>query len=235
MTADGHRADRELLEALQELFDADDPADGIDRHDGYGRDYRVTGVRLVPSDDGFDDLEVTVAHGSEVVVSRVLFDRAWREASGLVDVRSCAAYVVDTWQHCPGGQARTGSAPRQAAADTVGLWRGLQEALVRDHASVNQVGHGRTELVEEDGEIVTIHLTAQQWRAFVDDCEAAAESDSGEDAWRAGDGLSIALGELDELIGSRWDDEEHIVFFRGRLWQSVRPELPPVRSRLSPI
>ncbi|MFC5678205.1 hypothetical protein [Aeromicrobium endophyticum] len=224
----------ELLSALQRLFDADDPSDGIDRHDGYGRDYRVVGLRVVPSDDGFDDLEVSVLYGGQAVTARLLFDRAWREASGLVDASSCAAYIVGTWQGARSGEARPPAPHRQAASDTTGLWRTLQQSLVRDYVNVNQVSHGRVEVVDEDGEIVTIHLTPQQWRDFVDQCEAFAERDSGEDAWGAGDGLAIALGELDELISSRWDDEEHIMFFRGRPFQSVRPELPPLRSRLLP-
>jgi hypothetical protein len=228
------RSDRELLEALQRLFDAEDPSDGIDRHDGYGRDYRITGLRLVPSDDGFDDLEVTVRYGGQVLTARVLFDRAWREASGLVDATSCAAYVVGTWQVARSGEARPPAPHRQAASDTAGLWRTLQQALVRDYVNVHQVSHGRVELVDEDGEVVTIHLTPQQWRDVVEECEAAAESDSGLDARRSGDGLAIALGELDEQIGSRWDDEEHIVFFRGAFHSSVRAELPPLRSRLMP-
>jgi hypothetical protein len=232
MTSSG--TDRELLAALQQRFDADDPSDGIDRHDGYGRDYGITGLRVVPSDDGFDDLEVTVRHGGEVVRARVLFDRAWREASGLLDAASCAAYVVGTWQGARGGGARPPAPHRQAASDTMDLWRTLQQSLVRDYVNVHQVSHGQVELVDEDGEVVTIHLSPQQWRDFVDDCEAAAGSDSGDDAWGSGDGLSIALGELDDLISSRWDDEEHIVFFRGRPFRSVRSELPPLRSRLLP-
>lgn len=224
--------DELLVQQVQAVLDANDPSDGIDRHDGYGRDYRLTDLRLVRSDDGFDDLEVTVRHADGVQVRRMLFDRAWRESSGLEDAVSCAAYVAARWMVSRSGQVSDPRPLRQATAGTDELWRALEDALARGYAGVNRVGHGRLEVVEEVGEIVTIHVTPQQWRRYVDDCEGTAEQDFGEDAWRAGDGLVIALDSLDELLGSRWDDEEHVVLFRGDLHASVRPELPPVRSML---
>jgi len=110
------------------------------------------------------------------------------------------------------------------------LWRVLVDSLGRDYAGVDHVGPGRLEVIDEDGEIVTIHLTPQQWRSLVISAEHIAVTDSGEDAWGPGDGPSIAYGDLEEQIDSRQDGELHVVLHGGSLHQSVRAELPPVRG-----
>lgn len=49
--------DDDFIRELQAIFDANDPADGIDRHAGFGSEVRITGLRRV--DDGdFPELEV---------------------------------------------------------------------------------------------------------------------------------------------------------------------------------
>ena len=51
-------SDDAFVRDLQAIFDANDPADGIDRHDGFGTHVRITGLRQV--DDGdFRELEVS--------------------------------------------------------------------------------------------------------------------------------------------------------------------------------
>ncbi len=198
--------DDALVRALQELFDADDPSDGLDRSDGLGEDYQIASLRRVPSDDGFDDVEITVVVGTQSVVSRLLFDRAWREASGLDDVGSYAAFILARWRAAlVDDDARP--APSVEVVD-------LEEALRRPSRSVTRTSTGVLEVVDDGGDRVSVHVTPQQWRDVVR---------------RHGDGV---VDTLHEMIDSRWDDENHIVHFRGGLHRSVRPELPPVRSTL---
>jgi hypothetical protein len=205
--------DDELVDALRAIFDAEvGVADGDDE----GRDRRIVGLRVVPGDDGFDDLELTLEVDGETVVSRVLVDRAWRAESGLTDPDAYAMFVRARW--------RAGIVASDDADHAIGrrgpgqdeLWRGLERALRVDAAGVTRVGHGAWEVVESDGDPFTVHVTPQQWRGFAAGREQAA------------------LDALDDVISSRWDDEEHIVFFRGSFHPSVRVELPPLRSRLSP-
>lgn len=96
------------------------------------------------------------------------------------------------------------------------LWSRLEASLAHDHAGVTRIGHGALEVVDEEGEIVTIHVTPQQWRAVVARCE---EGD--------GDGATIAYATLDEQIASRRDDEQHVVFLDGRFHRSA---VPPDRA-----
>ncbi|MET0467443.1 MAG: hypothetical protein ABWZ87_01750 [Aeromicrobium sp.] len=234
--------DDELVAALQAIFDAAVPPDGIDRSNGYGDDYRIESLRIVASDDGFDDLEVTVHFRRKLLshrrnaVARLLFDRAWREASGLTDPLSCAAHVVDRLPLSIMDSHASGDSKHRAAAessvpDVDASWQALLGALREQESEVGEADD-HISVSDAGDEPVLVHVTPEQWRAYVVDCEVAAREDSGEDALQAGDGPAEAYFQLDELIGSRWDDEQHIVFFRGRLHQSIRAELPPVRSTI---
>ncbi|MCD9198570.1 hypothetical protein [Aeromicrobium wangtongii] len=215
--------DGELIEALQAIFAGDGPADAIDRSDGYGERYRIEAVRLVPSDDGFDDLEVTVRFlcrpvwRRRTVVARLLFDRAWREASDLLDPASCAAYVLARWRFSQvrpeSLRARRRRRSAEAAVPGIGVcWQQLLGGLRRPGVEVTE-DDGLIRLTGAGDDTVQVHVTPQQWRAHLADAPDA-------------------LSQLHEQIGSRWDDEHHIVFFRGRFHQSIRAELPPVRSML---
>ncbi|MCW2770052.1 MAG: hypothetical protein JWR27_1485 [Aeromicrobium sp.] len=189
--------DADLARTVQAIFDADDPADGLDRSDGLGEDHHVESLRIVPGDDGFDDLEVTIVGGGRVV-RRLLFDRTWRAESGLVDPHACAAYVVAKWRSSRLDRVR----PTYAELE-----------LRRRHAGAGRTRTGVLEAVGEDGKPFFVHVTPQEWRQF-----AAGRPDP--------------VADLEKWIGARWDDEAHIVFFRGSFHCSVRAELPPVRSRL---
>lgn len=204
----GGTDDHELVRAVAAIFAADDPADGLDRSDGFGEDYVVTSLELVPGEDGFDDVAVTVAVGCQTVVARLLFDRAWRQESGLDDPTAYAAYVVARWRTA----LVDDDAPRADAPVLVDHDE-LEALLAASNAGVTRTRRGQLEVVDDEGEVFTLHATARQWRAF-----AAGRLDP--------------VGDLEELIGSRWDDETHIVFFRGTFHRSIRPELPPVRSML---
>ena len=203
--------DDELLAELQTILDADLEADDE------GRDRRVTSMGVVQADDGFDDLEVTLVVDGRTVVSRLLFDRDWREESGLSDPSAYAAFVGARWQTgvvTPADDAQRAAGSSGASQDE--LWQALERALWVEAAGVNRVGHGAWEVVAKDGDPFTVHVTPAQWRRVA----------SGRD--------QEALDQLDHVIVSRWDDEEHIVLFRGAFHSSVRAELPPLRSRLSP-
>jgi hypothetical protein len=235
-------SDAELVSALQDIFDAETPPDGIDRSDGFGEDYRIESLRIVPSDDGFDDLEVTVRFPRRVlphrrtVVARLLFDREWREASDLDDAVSCAAYVMARWQSSVIAARSSTSARNRAAAeawvpDAGESWQTLLTPLRAERGDVTEQDGGIV-VPDDDGGTVTVHVTPEQWRSYVVESEAYARGDSGEDSLRPGDGPTEAYSQLAELIDSRWDDEHHVVFFRGGLHQSIRPGLPPVRSMM---
>lgn len=198
-------SDDELLAALREIFAAEIP--DVDRSDGYGDDHTFTGFQVARGADGFDDLVVTVDRGGETVTSRLLFDREWREASGLDDAHAYARFVVARW-----ADGVVVDAPDVVETAAPGAEH-LEDALRRAYGNVNRVRHGVVEVVEEDGEIFLLHATPQEWRRLV-----AVRPD--------------ALSLLDATIGSRWDDEEHVVIFRDGLHASVRAELPPVRSML---
>ncbi|KQX76289.1 hypothetical protein [Aeromicrobium sp. Root472D3] len=201
--------DDELVEALRAIFAADAVADGLDRSDGYGDEYRITALRVVRGDDGFDDLLLTVEDGHDTVTSRLLFDRAWRVASGLDDAGSYATFALARWRSSIVHETvEPGPRPPVDVPE-------VEEALRRSYGNANLVRHGVVEVVEDDGEIFLLHATPQQWRRFVS-------------------GRPDAMGALEEVVGARWDDEDHVVLFRGAFHSSIRPELPPLRSRLSP-
>lgn len=230
--------DAELVEALQAIFDSAEAPDGIDRSDGYGEDYRIESVRIMPGGDGFDDLEVTVRRRRGFLrrkrVARLVVDRAWREASDLGDPMSYAAYVVHRWrssQVTPDSlvMRRLRSAAEEFVPEPDICWRAMLHNLGASY-EVDERADGIA--VSDEGGTVLVHLTPEQWRSLVVEWEVASRADGGEDSRSSGHGPAEAYTRLDALIGSRWDDERHIVLFRGRLHLSIRAELPPVRSML---
>ncbi len=204
--------DDELVDALSAIFATDAVAGDLDRSDGYGDEYRVESLQVVPGGDGFDDLLVTVDDGGRTVTARLLFDRAWREASGLDDAAAYATFVLARWRSSlvdDSADAEQPVPPAPAAAPDLPV----EEVLRRSFGNANVVRRGVVEVVEEDGEIFLLHATPQDWRRFTS-------------------GRPDAMGQLEEVVGARWDDEDHLVFFRGAFHSSIRPELPPVRSML---
>jgi len=204
--------DDDFVAALRAFFDADDPYDGIDRSDGYNDDYRFGPIAVVRGDDGFDDLQVLVEDDGTIRVARLLFDRAWRETSGLDEVGAYAAYVVARWRSSVLDD-RVGAGPGSPGSRSGGVG-GLEARLLDTYGNVNEIASGVVEVIDESGDLFFVHVTEQQWRGL----DHAAGS--------------TAFDDLEQLIDSRWDDEDHIVFFRGSFHRSVRAELPPVRSRL---
>ena len=203
--------DDELVDALGAIFATDAVAGGLDRSDGYGDEYRIGSLQVVPGGDGFDDLLVTVDVGGRTVTARLLFDRGWREASGLDDAAAYATFVLARWRSSLVDDSTDvePSVPLPGHAPVPEI----ESALRRTYGNANLVRRGVVEVVEEDGEIFLLHATPQDWRRFVSE-------------------RPDAMTALEEVVGARWDDEDHIVFFRGAFHSSIRPETPPVRSML---
>ena len=237
--------DEAYLERLLEILtveDGDESTDGIDRHDGFGRHYGVNSLRVVPSEDGFDDLEAACwlrplwwlrwRHRRRTYLARVLFDHQWRIDSGLQDPTTFAPRVADAAYFSaidhdvdpPGERDRV----RREIGTVEDLW-GRLVAHLEPHGGATDSGTGRLLVVDrEDGETVEVHIMPGEWHEHVVSHELSCRADSGVDAWERGDGLDAALMFLDETIGGRWDDETHVVFFRGSFERSVRARLPPV-------
>lgn len=246
-------SDDDFIRQLQAIFDADDPADGIDRHDGFGSYVRITGLRRV--DDGdFAELEVTYESTvplrwrwrfrglPPIGTTRVLFDRDWREQSGFATPQRFAPRVAHETLMAATDSAqeyrdrkRSSVTPAEVDADVPGadeLWADLVAALRRDNTSAQEVSEGVIEVVESYGDHATFHLhvTPAQWRSHVVACEAGTRNDRGVDAASAGQGAAWAYGDLDETIASRFATETHVVYFKDEFIASIRPELPPVHG-----
>ena len=247
-------SDDAFVAGLQAIFDADDPADGIDRHDGFGADLRVVSLARVHDGD-FPELEVVFELDlprrlrfrkvARTGTTRVLFGEEWLVASGndsppayapvVAREVSLAAvnHVSDVIDRPRGRPVDLDEVKRSVPAASV-LWEKLVADLRPDHQSVVELEDGVVELVAEwmEGDGTTwVHVTPSQWRELVVDSEVAARMDSGIDASSTGDGPGLAWFHLHEEIGSLADDERHVVFFRGGFHRSVRAELPPVPGR----
>lgn len=247
-------SDDAFVAGLQAVFDAGDPADGIDRHDGFGSDVRIVG--LSPVDDAdFPELEVAFElelprrrrfrNVPRTGTTRVLFGAEWLAASGFETPSSYAPEVARHVQ-LAAVQLVQGVIDRKRVArvdlDAVDrsvppasvLWEQLMSDLRGDHVSVALVEDGVIEVAAEwmegDG-TMRVHVTPDQWRELVVRSEVGARMDSGIDASSAGHGPGLAMFHLDEEIGSADEDENHVVFFRGGFHRSVRAELPPVAGR----
>ncbi|CAN5244980.1 hypothetical protein BH09ACT10_BH09ACT10_20250 [soil metagenome] len=233
--------DEEFVAGLQAIFDANDLSDGVDRHHGFGTDVWVTGMR--PVDDGdFPELEVTYQlqlpkkrrfkNAPRTGTTRVLFGQEWRAASGL---DTPASYIQDVARAVEAAATRQVQAFRDSKrlrrerpgvmAESTGsadaLWNDLLSALRQHHVSAEEVSTGVIEVVEShEAETFWLHVSRGEWQSYIA---------------RVGTGNLLYGGldaNVDEEIASRWDDEHHIVFFRGTFHKSIRAELPPVSSVL---
>lgn len=247
---------RDFVAGLQAIFDANDPSDGIDRQSGFGSDVRITGLKVVGGDES-GELSVTFElnlpnYGRFKKVprsstTRVPFGTQWLAASGITTPGDYAAEIAREVESAAGslvalavGRPRRHANPATADRDTASaekLWAQLVDDLGRHNVSAQESAPGIIEIVEElaDGvaDPVKVHVTPEQWRAYVVDCEIGARSDSGVDASTAGDGPGLAMLYLEEALGSRWDDEQHIVYYKDGFHGSIRAALPPVRDPAS--
>ncbi len=122
-------------------------------------------------------------------------------------------------------------ARRARAEDVVGseavTWTALLDWLGR-HGRVEQVGTGTMRVHEDGGTTFDVHLTPPRWHEHVVDAELGVRHDRGVDASQPGDGIHLALLEVEEAVTARWDDERHVVLDGHRVVPSVRAALPPV-------
>ena len=200
--------------------------DGIDRHDGFGRDVWVESATVV---DGPHGAEVVIGFGLDIPAGRGLddvprtgslrlpVDATWRELSGYAEPAAYAPEVARRVQVAAGKhvQAHRGGV-RRAPSDGPGraeLWRLLLDAL-GDEGDVQEVAPGRIELRDDDGALVTLVVTAEEW----------------ERVWS-----EHAYGDVEmylaELLGPRQEDETFVVCYENDLVRSTREQLPPVRGR----
>lgn len=194
--------------------------DRIDRHDGFGRDVRVTSATVVPGEHGAQveigyvldlpdapELEGMPPEGS----FRLPVAAEWRAASNYSDPADYAplvAHQVMTQIH----RHVRAHQPPQPPPDLPG--RDVQWALLLEHlgdeGSAREISPGRIEVTLEDDEVVTVLVTPEQWEQVL------------LQHWNL-------LDYFGELLGPREDDERYLVFWEGDFERSVREELPPVR------
>lgn len=201
--------------------------DGIDRYDGYGRDFWVETLAVVEGEHG---AELEVGFGLAVAADpglagvpasgsvRIPFDAEWRRLSGYDDPADYAPAVArevgrsindHVRQHRRG--SRTG---RRAPAlpDRAAQWQILLDALASEGTAV-EVAPGRIEVRKPEGGLLTAIVSPDQWE------QVLAEHAAG-DTW-----MFFA-----DLLGPRLSDEQYVVFYQGDLVCSTREKLPPVRG-----
>lgn len=214
--------DAEYLDELLKLIQ--NRADWGNECPNLNHDLFVNALRMVPGDDGFDDLEVELSlhPGAEVRrCMQTLFDRQWRRDSGYLQPRDAVVHVVreiDSRSYGLWGRRSADPTPPREIST------GRRDASWREVLStLGGFGPVSTDaeqvrVLTEDGP-VTVHLTPDTW-ADLTRAALIEEVDEGE-GW---------YGMLDALMLTRRPGETHIVVFRGDLMPSVRAKLPPVRS-----
>ncbi|MBW9205743.1 hypothetical protein KV097_07265 [Mumia sp. zg.B17] len=214
--------DDAYLAQLQRIFDANDPGNGIDRFTGYGSEWRVSGLRVVANEDGFDDVDVDIevngsgADGPLQVRSQVLFDRQWRSDAGYEDPAVFAPYLVRELDGRIYGLVRDRDSdvagtlpPAIDGATRDEWWAALLDDLSGEAVVAREVGPGTIEVEQLDEPTTWVHVTSDQWARYVSE-----------------HGWDQATEDLATTRSALW--EEHTVLFRGRLWCSIRAELPPI-------
>jgi hypothetical protein len=235
---------RELLAILTNPsptgIDPDDPYgqadDGIDRHDGFGRDVWVESLNVA---DGQSGTELVVEFGLAVPPNpswqglphrgsvRLPFDAQWRRLSGYEQPAAYApavARAVELAAHeqverhrSEAVRSRPGGA-RRLQPGRPEHWQMLLDGLSGE-GEVREVGPGRVEvdIRDEDdpasSDVVTVVVSREQWEQVL--------------AERAGGDADLYVA---ELLGPRDEDEKFVVFYNGDLVRSTREELPPVRG-----
>ena len=229
--------------------------DGIDRSGGFGRDVRVSGLRVVAGSYG-DELEVSFMLSlptgdpdwvgvPEAGATRVPFDAEWRRLSEFVDPGAYAPEVATRvmWaardhatRHQHGGRrerARTEWRARaRAGLPNREAQRQLLLQTLAGEGEATQVSPDRFELRlrhdETDGPV------RGEGAAALDAVPEVITFVLTPEEWEEvlvdeyQDDLSLYLA---ETLAMPDPDERFVVFFEGSLRLSTRAELPPVRGR----
>ena len=223
--------------------------DGIDRYDGFGRDVRVSAVRVVDGPYG-DELEVSfvldlpAGDPSWVGVptggsTRVPFDAEWRRLSGLDDPAAYAPQVASSVMRAARDHVvahRDGGRGARARTE----WRARARAGLPDREAQRQL---LLQTLAGEGHVTQVAPDWYEVRLRRDrDAEPSALGGPPEtitfvltpeqweevlvDQHRGDLGLYLA-----EAIADPDPDERFMVFHDGSLHRSTRAELPPVRGR----
>jgi hypothetical protein len=227
---------RELLAILTRPLDPDEAVDHygtgrdrIDRHDGFGRDVRVTSARVVSGEHapmlelGFvldlpDDPQLADVPDTGTLLLPI--DAEWRRLSGYDDPADYAAHVAlrvvmqvhrHVRMHQPSAPPRA-DVPRRAQQ-----WQVLLDGL-GGGGRVRQVAPGRLETSldwdQDEPQVVTVLVTPEQWERVV-----------------VHHGVDLAPDDyFADLLGPLQEDERFIVFWDDDLARSTRAGLPPVRG-----
>lgn len=230
--------------------------DGIDRHDGFGRDVKVSGLRVVDGPHG-DELEVSFVlelpvgdpewEGvPEKGATRVPFDAEWRRLSELGDPAAYAPRVANRVEHAARDHAvrhQHGGRAARARAE----WRAAARAALPDRETQR---HLLLQTLAGEGDVTQVAADRFDLRL-----RRGVEGDPTEGAAGAG-----PLDETPEVITfvltpEQWEevlvdeyaddlrlylaetladpdpDERFVVFYDGSLHRSTREQLPPVRGR----
>ena len=230
--------------------------DGIDRYNGFGRDVKVLGIRVVDGPYG-NELQVSfvlrLPAGDldwdgvpERGATRVPFDAEWRRLSGFADPAAYAPLVANrvelaarqhAVQHQHGGRR----------ARTRAEWRAVARAALPDRKTQH---HLLLQALAGEGDVT--HVAPGRF-----DLRLRSDADSDPVDGAAGAGV---LNETPEVITfvltpEEWEevlvdehqgdlqlflaetladpdlDERFVVFYDGALHRSIREQLPPVRGR----
>lgn len=230
--------------------------DGIDRYDGFGRDVRVSGIKVVAGPYG-DELEVSFILNlpaddpdwdgvPERGSTRVPFDAEWRRLSELVDPAAYAPQVASRVEFAArdhavrlqhggrGDRARTEWRARARAAlpDRETQRRLLLQTLAGE-GEVAQVAHDRFDLrLRRDARGDPTEDVAGL--GVLDETPEVITFVLTPDEWEEvlvneyQDDLRLFLA---ETLADPDPDERFVVFYGGTLHRSIREQLPPVRGR----
>ena len=224
---------RELFEILTRTPDPDVPPwqlgdDGIDRHDGFGTDVRVTSLDVVPGVHG-DQIEVGFALDPGYLGPaptegslHLPFAAEWREAQGFAYPALHApwvAWAVTTNVHRHISSHEPSREPDRDVPDRTTQWTLLLERLGRE-GEATEVAPDRIVVRRRGIDDLTVVLAAEEWERVLR---------------RHGVPTSGLFDFYDELLASGHRDEHFIVFGDGDLVRWVRVELPPVSGAIRAI
>lgn len=232
--------------------------DGIDRYDGFGRDVKVLGLRVVGGLYG-DELEVSfvlrLPAGDpdwegvpENGATRVPFDAEWRRLSEFGDPAAYAPRVASrvqfaarehALQHQHGGRGARTRAEWRAAARAA-----LPDRETQRHLLVETLaGEGDVTQVAADRFDLRLRLRRDDEDGPTEDAAGAGVLDETPEVitfvltpaeWEEvlvdeyKDDLRLYLA---ETLADPDPDERFVVFYDGSLRRSTREQRPPVRGR----
>jgi hypothetical protein len=213
---------RDLVAALSRS-DAVEPADGLP--------VTVTGVRVSGHGETQELVIEFSVPGLPSGECRQPYDEEWRRRFRPADATTYAAQLSDEIQAWAIGHVRKVHPPEPMDRDRVReelpprdeLWRSLTAEFADVTAEPGQGFRGRNRF----GSVLTIALTPEEWQDYVVSCEIGCRLDYGVDAEGEGDGLLVAVDDLDETMATMDPDETFVVLDGGQLTGSTRAELPP--------